>query len=272
MDDGLNRYGYVAGNPTTNTDPSGHKLWAGGDSGGGGSNTPPDCHVTHTCKTGGGGGGGGGGSCTHNCEPGCKGTIDQCNSWIQGRGALISDLQGNENGAWAVLGLVTGAMDIWDLVVDKGKGFITTLIDIVSIVGDALFTMNYALQFIQEKFGVDTTGLRHIVDMLSKFVNVIAGPLKAFRKGMNWLVQQVLNFSWDAFVTSFRISNVPGILMTVLSQFWGGFLEDIRNNVVEFAEHAVQGYVSAQEEQITNIQGQSIDAFCSAHRASCQGY
>ena len=163
-------------------------------------------------------------------------------------------------------------MDIWDLVVDKGKGFITTLIDIVSIVGDALFTMNYALQFIQEKFGVDTTGLRHIVDMLSKFVNVIAGPLKAFRKGMNWLVQQVLNFSWDAFVTSFRISNVPGILMTVLSQFWGGFLEDIRNNVVEFAEHAVQGYVSAQEEQITNIQGQSIDAFCSAHRASCQGY
>ena len=35
--DELNRYGYVKGNPETATDPTGHKLWAGGDSGG----TPP---------------------------------------------------------------------------------------------------------------------------------------------------------------------------------------------------------------------------------------
>ena len=51
VQDGLNRYGYVAGNPTTATDPSGHRRMCEEDCG---TPKPPkqtDCHATHTCKT-----------------------------------------------------------------------------------------------------------------------------------------------------------------------------------------------------------------------------
>lgn len=51
--DGLNRYGYVHGNPTTLSDPSGHRICPNAAGGG--------CTCTQDCGSGGGGGGGGDG-------------------------------------------------------------------------------------------------------------------------------------------------------------------------------------------------------------------
>ena len=87
VDDGLNRYGYVAGNPTTAMDPSGHRrvcdhdCWAP---------SPPkktDCRVTHTCKGSGGDKGSGKGSGTPvSCRDNeNQGNGSSCNDWRKWR-------------------------------------------------------------------------------------------------------------------------------------------------------------------------------------------
>ena len=110
MQDGLNRYGYVRGNPTTATDPSGHRrmcdhdCWAPSPPK---HKTPPpeDCRATHTCKGDGGGKKGDG-------EDECQRT-NTCSSQSSGDSAIkqecvsicrAQEIAGDESGFFSTLG------------------------------------------------------------------------------------------------------------------------------------------------------------------------
>jgi RHS repeat-associated protein len=108
---GLNRFSYVADDPETLTDPTGHRYFCGDCGGGsGGGNPPPpppSCPIgVERCGGGGGGhGGSGGGSCKTgaNCDMGNGGNNDS--GWHPCGSGVSYCPTGNEDGNNAILSL-----------------------------------------------------------------------------------------------------------------------------------------------------------------------
>jgi RHS repeat-associated protein len=157
--DGLNRYGYVKGNPETYADPSGHRCYNGdgGVCGGGGSSPPPappptptGCHSDGSCgcytsslgscsgsggsgsgKGNGGGGSGGSGkacpdSCTLDQSGGSKSQCDQ-SCHIQKAKDIASEAAWNLGKIGIVVSAITALLGVIAafLTTEAGAAFAT---------------------------------------------------------------------------------------------------------------------------------------------------
>ena len=141
---GPNRYGYVAGNPETQTDPTGQRLVCDDDSATCNPHRSPGPQPVNpdpAPPAGGGGAGGGGGHLPTSC--GTYTSQAQCDKAKDAQEAAVKDAR-KAAGVWQLLvGLATGAFDIMMLIRDLNSAksdnpdkAVDIAKDIVGIVAD----------------------------------------------------------------------------------------------------------------------------------------
>jgi RHS repeat-associated protein len=151
VDDGANRYGYVAGNPTTDTDPTGHRpcyddacRGHGGDSGCTSNCNPPPCTGSNCPGSGCGGGhdsctgGGGAGP----CKPDSPTASKDCKAWAyDAKQYRNKHLQGLSNEAYGFLTAgyaVVVAGDLLGLIAARGFEKLRFLADLLATLATGL--------------------------------------------------------------------------------------------------------------------------------------
>jgi RHS repeat-associated protein len=188
---GLNRYGYVKGNPETATDPTGHNDCP--HTANNGCMCKEDCTPPAPCKVNPGlpGCGGtqppAGGGCTHNCAPGCKGTKAQCDGWSARKSA-------EENRTQLVMGMLQLGMGIWSLILDVMELFrggldgIEKLTAFVAVLADGLTLISGALNLAQALGWGNFAGLRQWVSGASAALDYITAGLRAIGREAGWWI------------------------------------------------------------------------------------
>ena len=267
--DGSNRYGYVAGNPTTNTDPSGHRCVTsdGGVCGGPGSSPPPlGCHITNTCTT-------------NNPHP-CGGTwsAKQCQ---EGDAAKNGDALGYKVGAKLVqslLGVFNFIFDFRQLQSDWNSTdpaqVIEVVGDILALAGDALSVISGILSALSVA-GLNVLGVQKWVDGVSAALSGFAALYKVFRAAEGfWVGFAEIAFMAGLDLLKLAVGEEEDLTLTIIFQTAAGALRRINPQWDEkFLQKAgtslIQGIASglnAAEEAIEDV---PTGQYCTEHPEKC---
>ncbi|HEX6797111.1 MAG TPA: RHS repeat-associated core domain-containing protein [Ktedonobacterales bacterium] len=297
VQDGLNRYTYVGGNPTTATDPTGNRRDCSLDDCNAPSPTPTSpptggctsdancgCYTscgslpppappppsgTPTPPPAGSNGNGGGGNDTCTLSPA------QCANGEKSREQDVLHTEMIIDGATFLTSLLGLFGDLWDLnklLNNPTRDVLDVILDVFAAVGDILPAATSALSFIS-KLGVDISGATEIVGVLSSFVNVLSAPIEAFKAASGpWqaAAKFVLQAAWmtaDGLLHGVDFTDAfVGIASTALQDInpaWN--LKDLLLGGV----HLIDGAVNYAQAYIAHLNGESIDQYCHDNPSSC---
>ncbi len=270
--DGLNRYGYVAGNPATATDPSGHyqcfddSCTRGGGHGGNGTSG------SGSKSDGDGGGTGTHGSCKESAyHPECKAYYD----WQRQNEPLRWDaLNGLRTKAGMLLivaaaalllaGLVTitasrNAVTIFDTLLDMGEGIYAGLLGI-HLLRNASWDVNYAT-------GDDLNAVSFALAALTSAVNSALGILVQIAK-LGWLGKALEDVALPAAIEAAKTAATGGFMGIVIR-----LIIDAAQGMVGVVATAISQtvYAAAMAAKIDFDQNLNMDleTWCGLHDGVC---
>ena len=277
---GDNRYAYVAGNPETNTDPTGHLLVCGGMSMADGVCWRNVYRTPSTSGSGGsggggtGGGGGGGGTGGGGSVPtihGCSFTNDLCLRYQGEQATTVASIYNEENLVYAITTVIGLLLDASLLAVDKRGGF-KWFSDIVGVAGDFLQGVTYILDWLQGN-GVAVGGLIEVISRFSEFVNFLGSTLVGLSHIIwaSWLA----NASAEAAKRSLADTNPFGMVVTLIIVAVESFIPSFQNffsDIVTAAssvlDHIAQGFIGKIEADAAHVNNMTIDEYCKSYTCS----
>jgi RHS repeat-associated protein len=268
--DGLNRYGYVAANPTTYSDPSGHYACyddpctrggggkGGGDTGGSGSRGGDDTGPHGSCKE----------SAYH---PECKAYYD----WQRQNGPLrwnaLHDLRMQAGaallGAGAVLllaGVATiiasrNPVTILDSLLDLGEGAYAGFLGF-HLLTDASWDKNYATSD-------DLNAITFAITALTSAVNSVLGILAAVAK-LGWFGQAMEEAALPAATEAVKAAVTGGTLGWVIELIINAAEGFVGVVLTAAAQTAYAAAMAAKSEFNQNL-NVDLETWCGQHTGVC---
>jgi RHS repeat-associated protein len=235
--DGLNRYGYVHGNPETATDPTGHDAWWNDPTLNPPNDPPPS------------GGGGGGGKTRIDCNSAIGEYYDQCDDYRYDRDLRITKLSAMQTdaGRLIVIGSVAGAvLDLVELWYGRShESGIATL----EAAADLFVNVASALTYVPIAFGGKSSSFNQLASFANNVAMVLRYAIAFFRERGAW-VQWAVDRAVDLLGTA--VQGLPGlakraiaavagpVILSVFDFASGGLHRMVANGFHELADYYSQ--------------------------------
>jgi RHS repeat-associated protein len=229
INDGLNRYGYVRGNPETATDPTGHyQCFDDPCTRGGGRSSattppppPPHCTSDANCSIG----------KTITCTPtsldtDCANYVQTYTYDLKARQDYLSGL--NQRAAQKILigSLLAAGIDLAELIWET-KSIVSKVVNGIELLGD----VSAALTWAPAAFGHNQPSpeIANIAGWIHAALGALRSLVAIIRVG-GWFLQAALDAGW--IVATGLLKGLPGLLMTVAALFVGSTILDAASTVV----------------------------------------
>ena len=273
--DGLNRYGYVAGNPTTNSDPSGRRICYDGDASscvpnGSPPPPPPDCHTTNTCTTTSGGSGGDGvcnSRCQHKgvtptpCDQKCIAAGIRQKHRTDYRMGKIKELEGQLGVLRALRDGAYLTADIIKLLLHISKArVLDALLDGLDLVAQGTTVLKDVGDLIGGEF-------QHAMNQVGAALQGIMGVLMFIRGIISTpFVGEIVQNAFLMIASYFMpmLEGPLGIVLYAVELTAGGAIADL----VSAGGHVVDFIIQEKEDEVLRDQQMSLDDFC-RHDGGC---
>jgi RHS repeat-associated protein len=223
--DGLNRFGYVKGNPETFSDPSGHRCFTGdgGVCGGPGSSPPPPPPPTSGGSGTGGHSSGNGGGSGKTCNPDSAGASDACKARAYDnnkyRDDKLRDLQTS-----AYLKQIAGYLllifaDAVDIIRGTTLAKLEALLDLGTTIFNSLLPLlGQVVQNLIPQFHDVYQQMLHFGSALNGVLGAVRAAIGFVKQG-NWLMQASISVALQ--IATNAEAPVPSVLFTLAASFFG---------------------------------------------------
>lgn len=260
VDDGLNRYSYVAGNPTTATDPSGHRR----------CDDYPAC--THPGGHGGGGGGGTHGSCKDSAyHPECKTYYDWQRQNEPLRWDALRDLREQAGKLLLSAGAALLLSSVVTIIASHNPvAIIDSLLDLAEgayagyqgykLLTDASWDNNYATDNV-------LNAITFAVAALTSAVNTVLGILAAIAK-LGWFGKAMEEAVLPAATEAVKLAVTGGTLAWVIELIIDAAQGFVGVVLTAVAQTVYAAAMAAKSEFDQNL-NMDLETWCGQHTGVC---